>query len=184
MLYRKRGQPKKRLSGIFEVKNIQPDISLANPPPNSSILAATRSQTKLTCSSNPLLQSDKQVESIVAQPYILQGNSDSKIQDLDYGNVSISFPLNKVKNLVPSLIETLSQLEKTPSILHSFTDPFNNASSRYIQIEVFSMKVRAILDSGAPLVILSSKFVKKIPFQPDVSYDKIFGTAVILKYKL
>ena len=43
------------------------------------------------------------------------------------------------------------------------------------------MKVRAVLDSGAPLVILSSKFVKKIPFQPDVSYDKIFGTAGDIK---
>ena len=43
------------------------------------------------------------------------------------------------------------------------------------------MKVRAVLDSGAPLVILSSKFVKKIPFKPDVSYDKIFGTAGNIK---
>ena len=157
---------------------------MANPPPNSSILEATCSQTKLTCSSNPLLQSDKQVESIVAQPYILQSNSDSKIQDLDYGNVSIFLPLNKVKNLVPSLIETLSQLRKTPSMIHSYTDPFDNASSMHIQIKIFGMKVRAVLDSGAPLVILSSKFVRKIPFKPGVLYNKIFGTAGNIKVQV
>ena len=35
----------------------------------------------------------------------------------------------------------------------------------------------AVIDTGAPLVILSSRFASKLRLQPDLEYSKFFGTA-------
>jgi len=147
------------------------------PPDPPDIHVVTRSQAKNAAPKpHELLQSDEQVEQIVAKPYILQQSTQNDIPS-DPINVSISFPINKSKPIIPKLVDSINHIEQDSAVLHAYSDPFDGSSSAYIQTEIFGIPVRAVLDTGAPLVILSSKFIKRIKFQPDISYDRLFGTA-------
>ncbi|KAJ9050146.1 hypothetical protein DSO57_1017138 [Entomophthora muscae] len=47
----------------------------------------------------------------------------------------------------------------------------------YIELVVHKLRVRAILDSGAPVSIVSTRLVKKLKLAPDLDYNKEYGTA-------
>lgn len=61
------------------------------------------------------------------------------------------------------------------SLLHDGTAEQHDCT--YIDIVVNKVHVRAILDSGAPSNIISSKFVKRLKLAPDLDYQQEFGTA-------
>ncbi|KAJ9063371.1 hypothetical protein DSO57_1000698 [Entomophthora muscae] len=47
----------------------------------------------------------------------------------------------------------------------------------YIELVVHKLQIRAILDSGAPGNIVSTRLVKKLKIAPDLNYNEEFGTA-------
>jgi hypothetical protein len=57
---------------------------------------------------------------------------------------------------------------------------FNKTSEcTYVNIWVNKIKVRAIIDSGAPGNIISTKFMKRLKLMPDILHEQNYGTAGI-----
>ena len=82
-----------------------------------------------------------------------------------------------MKDFAPRLFKSLSQLEENSQVLHSTLKDFDAPSSTYLQVEILGTPTMAVIDTGAPLVILSSRFASKLRLQPDLEYSKFFGTA-------
>ena len=115
----------------------------------------------------------------MSQPYALQEqiNSEGVLTETTFNNVNITLPLSKIQHLIPNLLNILKKLEDTPQILYTNIEEFQNPSSTYIRVKVAGVSSLAVLDTGAPLVILSSHFAKQLRLDPDVEYNKVFGTA-------
>ena len=47
----------------------------------------------------------------------------------------------------------------------------------YVDMWVNKIKIRAIVDTGAPINVVSTKFAKRLGMAPDIAYQKEFGTA-------
>ena len=47
----------------------------------------------------------------------------------------------------------------------------------YVDMWVNKIKIRAIVDTGAPINVVSTKFAKQLGIAPDIAYQKEFGTA-------
>lgn len=151
----------------------------APPDKESEVLVTTKSQNKKP-QPHQLLPDAIEIENKVAQPYKIQEQLLQE-QDAPFNqslvNVKLLFPLNKVKDFAPRLFKLLSQLEENSQVLHSTLKDFDAPNSTYLQVEILGIPTMAVIDTGAPLVILSSSFASKIRFQPDLEYNKFFGTA-------
>ncbi|KAJ9077010.1 hypothetical protein DSO57_1020772 [Entomophthora muscae] len=53
----------------------------------------------------------------------------------------------------------------------------------WIEVTVFDTPIRAVLDTGAPTNIISSRLVKRLEFLPDISYAEAFFTAGVESIK-
>ncbi|KAJ9081607.1 hypothetical protein DSO57_1012934 [Entomophthora muscae] len=53
----------------------------------------------------------------------------------------------------------------------------------WIEVTVFDTPIRAVLDTGAPTNIISSRLVKRLGFLPDISYAESFFTAGVESIK-
>ena len=82
--------------------------------------------------------------------------------------------LSKIQHLIPNILSILKKLEDNPKILYKNIDEFQNPSSTYIRVKVAGVSSLAVLDTGAPLGILSSYFTKQSSLDPDVEYNKNF----------
>ena len=76
--------------------------------------------------------------------------------------MEIAVPLTKVKDFAPRLFKSLSQLEENSQVLHSTLKDFDAPSSTYLQVEILGTPTMAVIDTGAPLVILLSRFASKL----------------------
>ena len=47
----------------------------------------------------------------------------------------------------------------------------------YVDMWVNKIKIQAIVDTGAPINVVSTKFAKRLGIAPDIAYQKEFGTA-------
>ncbi|KAJ9071981.1 hypothetical protein DSO57_1031859 [Entomophthora muscae] len=63
------------------------------------------------------------------------------------------------------------------------TDAGDQKDCTYIDMVVHKVKVRAIIDSGAPGNIVSFRLVKKLKVVPDLDYQEVFGTVSPLTTK-
>ena len=151
----------------------------APPDKELEVLVTTRSQNKKP-QPHQLLPDAIEIENKVAQPYKIQEQL-LREQDTPFDqslvNVKLSFPLNKVKDFAPRLFKSLSQLEENSQVLHSTLKDFDAPRSTYLQVEILGTPLMAVIDTGAPLVILLSRFASKLRLQPDLKYSKFFGTA-------
>ena len=105
----------------------------------------------------------------------IDGSSDPGILK----DVLISFPLEKIASLC---LDVTKALEKFFNSVSSNAFPVScskivPSDYTYVDISVNKIKVQAIVDSGAPCNIISSKLVKKLGLQPDLDYDQEYGTA-------
>ena len=118
----------------------------------------------------------------IEKPYVtqilftnhLEQSSDSEDEFL-FNNVNVSLPLIFFSKSYPLLFnELLTSFSK----LSSFTKSVHVVSldCTYINICVNKLPVRAVLDTGAPGNILSSKFVKRLGIQPDLVHEEVYGT--------
>ena len=87
------------------------------------------------------------------------------------------FPLDKLAKLSPSLAKDLKkffdQFSQTENI---FTIPEGSTCS-HTDLWVNKVRVKAVVDSGAPGNIISTKLMKKIKLALDIECNKKFGTA-------
>ena len=115
----------------------------------------------------------------MSQPYETQEqtNSERVLTETIFNNVNITLLLSKIQQLIPNKSSILKKLEDTPQILYTNIDEFQNPSSTYIRVKVAGVFSLAVLGTRAPLVILSSHFAKQLRLDPDVEYNKVFGTA-------
>ncbi|KAF5188754.1 hypothetical protein FRX31_021659, partial [Thalictrum thalictroides] len=58
-----------------------------------------------------------------------------------------------------------------------FLDSTERSSVTKVEVSVHRSCTTAILDSGAPMTIISSKFMKRIKIAPDVDYSREYNTA-------
>ena len=100
-----------------------------------------------------------------------------------YKDIQISLSLEELARLSPKVSASLSQIfsrteSALPILVASTVNLFNTGTEcTYIHITVNHKKVIAILDTGAPENIVSTKLMNSIKLAPDVDYKKSFGTA-------
>ena len=98
-------------------------------------------------------------------------------------SVNVSAPLDALKELSPALGSALEEfLAKYKDldvlrIMSLSTEDNGGTHCTYIDMVVNKVKVRAIIDSGAPNNIVSSRLVKRLKLAPDLDYQEEFGTA-------
>ena len=93
--------------------------------------------------------------------------------------VQVAIPLNTIASLYPELSEGLSTVLNNTvdlSINHLNTDS-SNIECTFVDILVNNQSVRAIVDLGAPMNIISTKLVKRLGVPPDIEHKKEYGTA-------
>ncbi|KAJ9088633.1 hypothetical protein DSO57_1021113 [Entomophthora muscae] len=56
-------------------------------------------------------------------------------------------------------------------------------SCTWIEVTIFDTPIRAVLDTGAPTNIISSRLVRRLRFLPDISYAESFFTAGVESIK-
>ncbi|KAJ9062258.1 hypothetical protein DSO57_1012704 [Entomophthora muscae] len=54
--------------------------------------------------------------------------------------------------------------------------PFGCTTTQ-VEISIQKLKIKAILDTGLPVNIVSSKLVKKLKLAPELNYYQLYGTA-------
>ena len=98
-------------------------------------------------------------------------------------SVNLTAPLNSITDLNPELKDAVSKFFssfKNISI-HQVQKLVSMSEDRhdctYIDLVVNKTRVRAILDSGAPGNIISTRLVKKLKLAPDLDCKDEFGTA-------
>lgn len=95
-------------------------------------------------------------------------------------SIQVAFPLDELKASYPDVCESLLRIvdsdeENGVHTLKGLKDSYIDCT--YIDILVNKHRVCAIVDSGAPFNIVSTKLVKKLGIAPDVDYRVPFGTA-------
>ena len=138
----------------------------------------TRGQKKAT---------DTSAEEIVSKPYARQVLDSTEIASpTSSGNastlkgVNVAMPIETMVKHHPELCNSLQDFLSTADKLDIHTvnetiSPYSECT--YADIFVCKIKVRAIIDSGAPINIVSTKLVKRLGIAPDIAHHKEYGTA-------
>ena len=142
---------------------------------DSSVHAVTRSKSKDTQIQEEALQE-------VPKPYISQVKDilteDKNSQLKELSSVNLSIPLDILAKSMPDLASKINEsLTVTPTNIHHLSKLNNKIECTYVDILVNNYPVRAIVDSGAPINIISTKLVSKIGLKPDLEYSHEYGTA-------
>ncbi|KAJ9054751.1 hypothetical protein DSO57_1010838 [Entomophthora muscae] len=128
----------------------------------------------------------------LCMPYAKVTHKSDSVQKLSrlLRSVQVSTNLDTLKSLKPDLTTVLDlflaqfkglDVHKVTKI----TSPHyrDQHDCTYIELVVHKLWVRAILDSGAPGNIVSTRLVKKLKLAPDLDYNEEFGTAGLDKTK-
>ncbi|KAJ9088507.1 DNA damage-inducible protein 1 [Entomophthora muscae] len=172
--------------GIFAVLS-SPVPGTKGPPRRSERLQARKAlaQAIYTTIENPtanlyLLQS---VESDDTDP---QDDPDSPSI---FMNVSVSLPLHTTLKVVPGLESALFSLREAlnPQGIHAtlpreLCNPILHLGT-WIEITVFYIPIREVLDTGAPTRIISSRLARRLGFLPDILHAESFFTAGVKSIK-
>jgi len=93
--------------------------------------------------------------------------------------VAISLLLKTVYKEIPVLQYMLAKWEKELEAAQGFLavlPPFGKDTTR-VEMSIQNVNVKAILDTGSPVNVVSSKLIKKLKLAPDLSYTQSYGTA-------
>ncbi|KAJ9064798.1 DNA damage-inducible protein 1 [Entomophthora muscae] len=94
--------------------------------------------------------------------------------------VNVAVPMETMKDHHPKLCDSIVEFLSTANKLDIHL--VNNIGSSYSKctyadIFVNKLKVRAIINTGAPINIVSSKLVRPMGLAPDIGHKKQYGTA-------
>ncbi|KAJ9080699.1 hypothetical protein DSO57_1022219 [Entomophthora muscae] len=172
--------------GIFAVLS-SPVPGTKGPPRRSERLQARRALAQAISTT---------IENPTANLYLLQSVEADNTDPQDdpnsssiFVNVSISLLLQTILKVVPGLESALSSLREAlnPQGVHA-TLPMELHNPilclcTWIEVTVFDTLIRAVLDTGAPTNIISSRLVRRLGFLPDISYAESFFTAGVESIK-
>ncbi|KAJ9058370.1 hypothetical protein DSO57_1013036 [Entomophthora muscae] len=94
--------------------------------------------------------------------------------------VNVAIPMETMKDHHPKLCESIVEFLSTANNLDIHL--VNNIGSSYSEctytaIFMNKLKVQAIIDTGAPIDIVSSKLVQQMGLATDIDHKKSYGTA-------
>ena len=98
-------------------------------------------------------------------------------------NVKISLTLDELANITPHIFNSihnyLQKIETQADIFVATTEKLlnNKIECVYIHVKVNNRPVTAIVDTGAPDVIMSTKLACAMKIAPDIKNNQTFGTA-------
>ncbi|KAJ9067370.1 DNA damage-inducible protein 1 [Entomophthora muscae] len=127
-----------------------------------------------TCSK---VQASQEATKEVTKPYacqLLDDTPDTEPQCLGDATplrgVKVAIPMETMKDHHPELCDSIVKFLSTANNLdiHICT---------YADIFVNKLKVQAIIDTGAPINIVSSKLVQQMGLAPDIDHKKQYGTS-------
>ncbi|KAJ9063215.1 hypothetical protein DSO57_1002513 [Entomophthora muscae] len=137
-----------------------------------------------TCSK---VQVSQEATKEVSKPYdcqLLEDTPDMEPQHLGDATplrgVNMAIPMETMKDHHPELCDSIVKFLSTANNLEIHL--VNNIGSSYSEwtytdIFVDKLKVQAIIDTGAPINIVSSKLVQQMRLAPDIDHKKKYGTA-------
>ncbi|KAJ9061031.1 hypothetical protein DSO57_1024696 [Entomophthora muscae] len=123
---------------------------------------------------------------VVSKPYAAQvqetclnenPNISSDVPNLK--GVQLTMPLKTIENNFPEIGQSLKKYFVTPVSLgiHLLNlDSETYSECTYAEISVNKVKVRAIIDSRAPISIVSTCLVQKIGLAPYIVHSRVYGT--------
>ncbi|KAJ9090181.1 DNA damage-inducible protein 1 [Entomophthora muscae] len=94
--------------------------------------------------------------------------------------VNVAIPMEKMKDHHPELYNSIVKFLSTANNLdiHLLNKVvFSYSECTYADIFVNKLRVQAIIDTGAPINIVSSKLVQKMGLAPDIDHKKQHGTS-------
>ncbi|KAJ9050651.1 DNA damage-inducible protein 1 [Entomophthora muscae] len=133
------------------------------------------------------VQASQEATKEVSKPYacqLLDDTPDMEPQHLGDATplrgVNVAIPMETMKDHHPKICDSIVKFLSTAKNLYIHL--VNNISSSYSEctyayIFVNKLKVQAIIDTGAPINIVSSKLVQQIGLTPDINHKKQYGTA-------
>lgn len=144
-------------------------------------------------SRRPIARDKDAAEEVVSLPYAEQVTSSTttaetkadtakKVSDV-LKNIKVQTTIDSLTQLSPPLQEALekffAQFSSASVLRASLLDPASSSGidCTYVNITVNKVKVRAILDTGAPGNIISTRLAKKLKLAPDINCKLEFGTA-------
>ncbi|KAJ9072562.1 hypothetical protein DSO57_1026237 [Entomophthora muscae] len=124
---------------------------------------------------------------VVSKPYAAQvqetclnnsPNVSSNVPNLK--GVQLAMPLKTIENNFPEIGQSLKQYFDTPAplgihLLNLQSETYSKCT--YANISVNKVKVRAIIDSRAPINIISTRLVQKLGLAPDIAHNRVYSTA-------
>ncbi|KAJ9079806.1 DNA damage-inducible protein 1 [Entomophthora muscae] len=137
-----------------------------------------------TCSK---VQASQEAIKEVSKPYacqLLDNTPDTEPQHsgdaTPLRGVNVAIPMETMKDHHPKLCDSIVKFLSTANNLDIHL--VNNIGSSYSEctyadIFVNNLKVQAIIDTGAPINIVSSKLVRQVGLAPDIDHKKSYGTA-------
>ena len=155
-----------------------------NPSSSELFITEDSSVHAVTCSKSKDTQIQEEALQEVPKPYISQVKDvlteDKNSQLKELSSVNLSIPLDILAKSMPNLASKINEsLTVTPTVIHYLSKLNNKIERTYVDILVNNYPVRAIVDSGAPINIISTKLVSKIGLKPDLEYSCEYGTAGI-----
>ena len=104
-----------------------------------------------------------------------------KVAKNNFGNVPNSLPLKDLYFSCPALQEEILGWEETLAEAHSWENKakpalfMGNKQSPLVtkvEVTVRKSKIKAVLDTGAPMLVISTKLAKHLKLAPDIDYNK------------
>ncbi|KAJ9067051.1 DNA damage-inducible protein 1 [Entomophthora muscae] len=94
--------------------------------------------------------------------------------------VNVAIPMEIMKDHYPELCDSIVEFLSTANNLDiNLVKNIGSSYSEYTYADIFvnKLKVQAIIDTGFPINIVSSKLVRQMGLAPDIDHKKQYGTA-------
>ncbi|KAJ9073245.1 DNA damage-inducible protein 1 [Entomophthora muscae] len=93
--------------------------------------------------------------------------------------INMAIPMKTMKDHHPELCDSIVKFLSTANNLdiHLVNNISSYSECTYADIFVNKLKVRAIIDTGAPINIVSSQLMRQMGLAPDIDHKKQCGTA-------
>ncbi|KAJ9058792.1 hypothetical protein DSO57_1008602 [Entomophthora muscae] len=123
-----------------------------------------------------------EVPETISVPYKLRSWKTSTTQVVPGSSTAremASLPLKAVYKEILALFCTLEKWKKEISIskeVLAILPPFGRDTTR-VDLALQKVKIKAILDNGSPVNVVSYKLMKKLKLAPDLTYNQSYGTS-------
>ena len=64
----------------------------------------------------------------------------------------------------------------SPSPVLTVVPPFGNTTTQ-VELSILKVRIKAVLDTGSPVNVLSYKLIRKLKLASDLTYNQSYGTS-------